>query len=117
MKKFLSGIVFFSFIASASVTAVKLNYECQLNHRVKKARLEVSLDLNSRWMETYLDDGVVIKGYATETFDPQNNTTIYFVQGVLAPYSQQLALYVRDGGNWAQFKRTYGGEPFVCSPK
>lgn len=128
MKNLLALILFFSFGAFAekeipgnlirlSSPSGKLSYECEINTRLKKARLTVTLDLDSRWMETSLAEGVVVKGYATETFDPQTSTTVYFVQGSTAPYSQQLALYIRDGGNWAQFKRTYGGEAFVCSQK
>jgi hypothetical protein len=92
-----------------------LSYICKIEKQVTEPRVKVTLDMDSRWMETFLDEGVVIKGYATETLETQTGTTTYFVQGSSAPYAQQLSLVIRDNGNWAQFTRANGGKVFVCA--
>jgi len=91
-----------------------LAYECSLNTSSKSLTLQVSIDRESRWMEANLGDGVRVSGYASETVDEKTRMTHYFLQGSSAPYAQQLTLLIQEGGNAAQFKRTYGGTEFSC---
>lgn len=126
MRNVLLSVLLISTLASAyqeipgdlkrlPSTSGKLSYECEIHTRLKNVRLEVTIDTSSRTMEAQLDGGISVKGFASETSDSKTATTVYFLQGGSAPYVQQLTLSIRDGGSWAQFKKTYGGDAFVCS--
>lgn len=93
----------------------KLSYECEIHTTTKQVKLHVSLDTSNAFMEAELDEGVRVKGFASETFDSKTGSTYYFLQGGSAPYLQQLTLVTRDGGNWAEFRKTYGGTAFRCN--
>jgi hypothetical protein len=93
----------------------KLSYECEIHTSTKHIKLRVSLQTSNAFMEAELDEGVRVKGFASETFDSKTGSTYYFLQGGSAPYAQQLTLVTRDGGNWAEFRKTYGGTAFRCN--
>ncbi|MFM8268698.1 MAG: hypothetical protein ACKN9V_00800 [Pseudomonadota bacterium] len=93
----------------------KLVYDCEIRTRLKDVKLRVSLQTRNAFMEAYLDEDVRVKGYASETFDKKSGNTFYFLQGGSAPYFQQLTLVIREGGQWAEFRKTYGGTGFRCN--
>lgn len=97
-----------------SRNAGELAFECEIHSRLKDAHLKVSLDTHNQYLKAELDKGVTVKGFASETFDAKTGTTYYFIQGGSHPYGQQLTLAIRNGGEWAEFKKTYGGESFIC---
>lgn len=93
----------------------KLTYDCEIHTRLKDVKVRVSLQTSNAFMEANLDEGVRVKGFASETFNQKTGNTYYFLQGGSAPYAQQLTLVIRDGGNWAEFRKTYGGNAFRCN--
>ncbi|NBX82579.1 hypothetical protein EBQ90_05770 [bacterium] len=97
-----------------SKNAGELAFECEIHTRLKDAHLKVSLDTQNHYLRAELDKGVTVKGFASEMFDEKTGTTYYFIQGGFQPYFHQLTLAIRNGGEWAEFKRTYGGESFIC---
>lgn len=97
-----------------SSPAREFSYECSIQTISKEIKLQVSINPETRFMRSDLGEGIRVNGYASETIDEKTGTTHYFLQGGSAPYAQQLTLLVRNGGNWAQFKKTYGGTEFSC---
>ncbi|NBX76148.1 MAG: hypothetical protein EBQ92_06300 [Proteobacteria bacterium] len=93
----------------------KLSYECEIQTSTKHIKLKVSLQTSNAFMEAELDEGVRVKGFASETFDSKTGSTYYFLQGGSAPYAQQLTLVTREGGSWAEFRKTYSGTAFRCN--
>jgi len=92
----------------------KLSYECSIRTRLKNADLKVSLQTQNAFIEATLDEGIRVKGFASETHDSKTGITYYYLQGGSAPYFQQLTLLVGENGNWAEFRKTYGGATFRC---
>jgi len=92
-----------------------LAYECTIHTVSKTVTLQVSINPDTRFMQADLGEGIRVNGFASETIDEKTRTTHYFVQGGSAPYFQQLTLLIREDGNWAQFKKTYGGDLFSCN--
>lgn len=90
------------------------SYECRIQTVSKEIKLRVSINPETRFMRTDLGEGIRVNGFASETIDDKTGTTHYFLQGGSAPYAQQLTLLIRNDGNWAQFKKTYGGNEFSC---
>ena len=90
------------------------SYECSIQTVSKEIKLRVSINPETRFMRTDLGEGIRVNGFASETIDDKTGTTHYFLQGGSAPYAQQLTLLVKNDGNWAQFKKTYGGNEFSC---
>ena len=99
---------------TSSIDANKLSYECEIHTRLKDVKLSVAIDTATQFMEAELDNGIRVKGFASDTLDNKTGITVYFLQGGSAPYGQQLTLSIKDGGEWAQFKKSYGGEAFLC---
>ncbi len=116
MRTLLVFMTIFSITANADSPG-KLNYICEIQNRPNKAKAEVSIHTDTLFMETHLEEGVVVRGFASETYDPLSQTTSYFLQGSSAPNSQQLQLELKDGGQGAHFTRTYSGATFICSQK
>lgn len=92
----------------------KLIYDCEIHTRLKDVKLRVAIQTGTAFMDAELDQGIRVKGFASETFDEKSGNTYYFLQGGSAPYLQQLTLVLREGGNWAEFRKTYGGTAFIC---
>lgn len=92
----------------------QLNYICQLSSSYEEITAKISLNLQTQFMEVELAEGVVVKGVASSTFHRNTGITTFFLQGATEPRAQQLQLSIRNEGEWAEFKRTYGGYTFVC---
>ncbi|NBX68524.1 MAG: hypothetical protein EBR01_06140 [Proteobacteria bacterium] len=105
----------FVFCLSVSAPAANVaSYECTLSQAPDSARAKVSINPETHFMEVVLDEGTQVKGYASTTFDPTTDTTVYFLQGATQPLSQQLLLTVRNNGQWVQFQRSFSASPFGC---
>jgi len=116
MKTTLYRFPFFLILclsSSASAASV-IKYDCTLSSSPDSARTQVSLNSETQFMEVMLDDGTQIKGYASTTFDPKTESTVYFLQGATQPYSQQLLLTVRNNGQRVEFQRNFSASPFEC---
>jgi hypothetical protein len=92
----------------------KLSFECRFYAGVEKVKINVSLQKSNSFMEVELDGGIRVRGFSSETLDRKTGTTYYFLQGGSAPYFQQLTLSIRNGGDWAELKQTYGGDSIRC---
>lgn len=93
----------------------KLAYDCEIHTQTKNLKFQVSIQTSNGFMEAELENGIQVKGFASETLDRKTQSTYYFLQGGLAPYGQQLTLVIREGGNWAEFRKNHGGEYFRCN--
>lgn len=92
----------------------QISYICQLSTTPEEITAKISLNLESYLMEVELAEGTIIKGFASSTFHPETGITSFFLQGATQPYAQQLVLSIRNEGEWAEFRRAYGGYSFVC---
>lgn len=92
----------------------ELSYVCNLPSSLEKVSARITINLSNQFMRVDLYEGVRVQGFASSTSDQKTGETVYFLQGGTQPYAQQLTLTIRNGGDWAQFKRTYGGESFIC---
>lgn len=114
------NFVFSDVTSSYVLTKVKadhrdeLKYVCQLPSSAGKITAKISLNTQTQFLVVDLYEGTQVKGYASSTFDKGTGLTVFFLQGGSEPHFQELTLSLREKGDWAEFRRTYGGESFIC---
>lgn len=91
------------------------DFECVLPRTSGDLKVQIQLDSESLMMKIKLENGLLVRGYATFTSNPLKQEVTYFLANGFNPFKYEFSLVMSNDGSIVKFTKVFGAHEFNCS--